>query len=50
MTETILLGSVAIRCFGQQLTWDAAAMRFPNTRRPSVICERRYREGEVARS
>ena len=30
MTETILLGTVAIRRFGQKLTWGAAAMKFPN--------------------
>ncbi len=29
MTETILLGTVAIRCFGQKLTWDSAGMKFP---------------------
>jgi hypothetical protein len=45
MTETILLGSVAIRCFGQKLRWDAAAMRFPNSPDAARYLRRRYREG-----
>jgi predicted dehydrogenase len=45
MTETILLGSVAIRCFAQQLGWDAAAMRFPNSPNAERYLRRRYREG-----
>src|SRR3546814_9835527 len=30
MTETILLGTVAIRVPGQLLEWDAEKMKFPN--------------------
>lgn len=45
MTEAILLGTVAIRCFGQQLTWDAAAMRFPNCPDAERCLKRQYRDG-----
>jgi hypothetical protein len=45
MTETILLGSVAIRCFGQKLTWDAAAMRLPGSPDAERYLRRRYRQG-----
>ena len=45
MVEAILLGAVAIRCFGQELTWDATAMRFPNCPDANSYLKRRYRNG-----
>ena len=45
MTETILLGTVAIRCFGQQLQWDPSAMRFPNCPDAERYLKRQYRDG-----
>ncbi|MGO8752012.1 MAG: hypothetical protein ACLQNE_39220 [Thermoguttaceae bacterium] len=45
MTETILLGSVAIRCFGKKLAWDASALKFPNCAEAERYLKRRYREG-----
>jgi len=45
MTETILLGTVAIRCFGQKLTWDVAAMRFSNCPDAGRYLKRQYRDG-----
>jgi predicted dehydrogenase len=45
MTETILLGTVAIRCFGQRLTWDAAAMKFPGSPEAERFLKREYRAG-----
>jgi predicted dehydrogenase len=45
MTETILLGTVAIRCPGQKLTWDAAAMKFPNCPDAERHLKRKYRGG-----
>jgi len=45
MTEAILLGTVALRCCGQELHWDAAAMRIPNFPAAEQYLQRRYREG-----
>ncbi|MBI5691606.1 MAG: Gfo/Idh/MocA family oxidoreductase [Verrucomicrobia bacterium] len=49
LTEAILLGSIAIRCPDQALSWDAAAMRFPNFPEAERFLRRQYRAGwEVA--
>ena len=45
MTETILLGAVAIRCFGQKLTWDSAGMKFPGCPEAERFLKREYRAG-----
>lgn len=45
ITEAILLGTVAIRLFGRKLTWDAAAMKFPNCPEADRYLSRRYRAG-----
>lgn len=45
MTEAILLGTVAIRCPGQQLTWDAAALKIPNCPDAERFLQRPYRAG-----
>jgi len=43
MTETILLGTIAIRCFGQNLTWDSARMKFPGCPDAERYLRRDYR-------
>jgi hypothetical protein len=45
MTETILLGTIAIRCPGRKLEWDAAAMKFPNCPEAERYLKRTYRAG-----
>lgn len=45
MTEAILLGTVAIRCCGQALQWDAAGMKFPNYPEAERYLQRSYRDG-----
>jgi predicted dehydrogenase len=45
MTETILLGTVAIRMPGQQLQWDPPRLRFKNQSDASRYLQRTYRDG-----
>jgi len=45
MTETILLGTIAIRCPDKKLTWDAAKMKFPNHPDGERHLKRTYRAG-----
>jgi hypothetical protein len=45
MTEAILLGTVAIRVPGQELTWDANSMRITNNREANKLLARTYRQG-----
>jgi predicted dehydrogenase len=45
MTETVLLGTVAVRVPDQRLDWDAAAMRFPNHPAADPFLRRTYRSG-----
>jgi predicted dehydrogenase len=45
MTETILLGTVAMRMPNTVLEWDAAAMRIPNQPTAERFLRRSYREG-----
>ncbi len=45
MTESILLGTVAIRNPGQLLEWDTAKMKFPNYPDADKYLRRRYRKG-----
>ncbi len=45
MSENILLGTVAIRVPGQELTWDTAAMKIKNHREANRYLARSYREG-----
>jgi predicted dehydrogenase len=44
LTETILLGNVAIRAGGTKLQWDAANMKFPNAPEAEKFLKRQYRE------
>jgi predicted dehydrogenase len=45
MTEAILLGTVAIRCFGLRLKWDASAMKFSDNPDAQRYLKRHYRDG-----
>ncbi|MGI8603223.1 MAG: Gfo/Idh/MocA family protein [Verrucomicrobiales bacterium] len=44
MSETVLLGTVALRCPGQLLQWDAINMKFPNYPDAEKFLRRTYRE------
>ncbi len=49
MSETVLLGTVAIRVPGQKLAWDSGQLRFSNAQANHFL-RRRYRQGwHVAR-
>jgi len=45
MTETVLLGTVAIRVPGQILKWDAQKLKFPNFPEAEKYLKRKYRKG-----
>ena len=45
MTETVLLGTVAVRTPGEKLTWDPAGMKIPNNATANGLLRREYREG-----
>jgi predicted dehydrogenase len=45
MTETILLGTVAVRMPGQRLEWNPAGLKIPNCRHAERYLRRTYRKG-----
>jgi hypothetical protein len=45
LTEVALLGLIAIRCKGEKLQWDSAAMKFTNSDRANRLLKRPFREG-----
>ncbi len=45
LTESVLLGSVAVRFPGQTLEWDSAALRFANVKAANAFVRRQYRPG-----
>jgi predicted dehydrogenase len=45
MTETVLLGTVAVRVPETLLPWDAAGMKFPNHPAADAFLRRPYRDG-----
>lgn len=45
LTETMLLGNIAVRFSGQKLTWDSAALIFPNSPAASKLVSKQYRKG-----
>jgi len=45
MTETVLLGTVAIRVPDQLLEWDSRNMKFNNSPEANKLLRRTYREG-----
>ncbi len=44
LTETILLGNVAIRARGTKLEWDGPNMKFPNAPEAEKLLRREYRK------
>jgi hypothetical protein len=45
LTETCILGTIAQRCPGAKLAWDAAAMRFTNSEAANQLVKPVYRAG-----
>jgi hypothetical protein len=45
LTEIALLGVIAIRCKGEKLQWDAAAMKFKNSARANTFLKPAFRAG-----
>jgi predicted dehydrogenase len=45
LTETVLLGCVAVRFPGQTLEWNSARLRFDNVRAANAFVRRKYRRG-----
>jgi len=45
MSETVLLGTVAIRMPGKKLRWDTSTLRFDNHTEANAFLSRTYREG-----
>lgn len=45
LTETILLGNIAMRLQGQQLNWDAEKLRFTNNNAANQFVSKEYRAG-----
>jgi predicted dehydrogenase len=45
LTETMLLGNIAVRFAGQNLDWDSAGLKFRNSPGASVLVSKSYRKG-----
>ena len=45
LSETVLLGSVAIRVPGETLKWDAAGLAIPNNKAANALLRKEYRKG-----
>jgi predicted dehydrogenase len=45
LTETMLLGNIAVRFAGERLEWDAAKMQFTNSTAASKLVRMEYRKG-----
>jgi predicted dehydrogenase len=45
LTETMLLGNIAVRFGGQKLEWDAAKLRFTNSEDATKLVSKEYRKG-----
>jgi predicted dehydrogenase len=45
LTETVLLGTVAVRVPGEVLRWDAAAMKFTGSPKADALLRKSYRRG-----
>ena len=45
LTETVLLGSIAIRMPGETLRWDSAGLRFTNVSAANLLLKKTYRQG-----
>ena len=45
LSEIALLGDIAIRLLGTELTWDSRAMRFTNNSNATAMLTPRFRDG-----
>jgi predicted dehydrogenase len=45
LTETMLLGNIAVRFAGKKLEWDAAKLRFTNSEDATKFVSKEYRKG-----
>ena len=45
MTETILLGNVAMRVPKKKLKWDSEKLRFTNSKKATKWVSKKYRKG-----
>ena len=45
LTETMLMGNIAVRFAGQKLEWDAAKLRFTNSDTATKLVSKEYRKG-----
>ncbi|HET6575651.1 MAG TPA: Gfo/Idh/MocA family oxidoreductase [Fimbriiglobus sp.] len=45
LTETMLLGNIAVRRRGERLEWDAARLRFTNSGAATKLVSKEYRKG-----
>jgi predicted dehydrogenase len=45
LTETMLLGNIAVRFAGTRLAWDAAKLRFANSEKATKLVSKEYRKG-----
>jgi len=45
LTETILLGNIAVRLTGQELIWDGPTLRFTNSTEANRFVDKEYRAG-----
>jgi predicted dehydrogenase len=45
LTETMLLGNIAVRLRGERLEWDAARMKFSNSDAATKLVSKEYRKG-----
>lgn len=45
LTETMLLGNIAVRFAGKKLEWDAAKLQFPGSEAATKLVSKAYRKG-----
>jgi hypothetical protein len=45
LTETMLMGNIAVRFAGQKLEWDATKMVFTNSEKATKLVTKEYRKG-----
>ena len=45
LTETMLMGNIAVRFAGQKLEWDAAKLTFTNSAAATKLVSKEYRKG-----
>jgi predicted dehydrogenase len=45
LTETVLLGTIAIRVRGETLRWDSKQLTIPNSAAANALLKKRYRKG-----